>query len=354
MKIVSHRKNNFDFIRIIAAYMVLFSHSYTLYGRHAEEPLGKYSGFIEFGTLGVFIFFIISGYLITESYLRDPNLNAFFIKRIFRIVPGLWVVLFLSAVILGPILTTEPLESYFQSIIFFKYLRGFWFFKISFQLPGVFSENPYPHIVNGSLWSIPIEFAMYILLFISGKLNFLRIKPLFIILTILFSMWLFLPEKQLTEFIFDMNKAQLLKCGIMFFMGSFLQICSFKQYLNQKITTGFILSLFGASIFFLPSKFGLLILFFVLPLITLYLSFASWIKLQKIFAFGDFSYGIYLYAFPVQQTLIYFFKNKFSLMGFILTSAVITLFFGILSWFLIEKPLIEYSRKLLKNNNIIG
>jgi peptidoglycan/LPS O-acetylase OafA/YrhL len=302
---------------------------------------------MQFGTLGVFIFFIISGYLITESYLRDSLFSHFFIKRAFRIVPGLWVAILLSALILGPLLTIEPLSSYFTDSIFYKYIRSLWFFKLAFELPGLFLNNPYAKIVNGSLWSIPIEFSMYILVFLCGKLNFIRLKPLLSILLLLILLWLFLPRKQLTEYLFDMNKAELLKCGLMFFMGAFLQICAYKKYVKYLQTSVFILSITVLTCFLLPTSYGQLLLFFTLPPIVIYLAFAPWLKSQKLFTYGDFSYGIYLYAFPVQQTVIYFYINKISLAEYIFVSAIITLGFGIMSWFLVEKPLVAFSRKLL-------
>ncbi|TFF34045.1 acyltransferase family protein [Mucilaginibacter psychrotolerans] len=71
------RNNNFDLLRFTAAVMVIFSHTYLVNGQFSNEPLQKLIGFIDFGALGVKIFFIISGYLITKSLYRQPTLGSF-------------------------------------------------------------------------------------------------------------------------------------------------------------------------------------------------------------------------------------------------------------------------------------
>ena len=110
--------NNLNAIRLIAAFLVLFGHSFVFLG--LPEPL--FLSWDHLGPLAVYIFFTISGYLITESWDRDPHLGRFFARRALRIFPGLAICIVLSAFILGPMLTTLSLNEYFKSTITWNYL----------------------------------------------------------------------------------------------------------------------------------------------------------------------------------------------------------------------------------------
>lgn len=146
--------------------MVLYGHSFVLLG--LREPL--FMSWLPLGPLGVFIFFTISGYLVSESWDRDPHLLRFFQRRLLRILPGLAVCVLLTVGVLGPLLTTLPLADYFSNPHTLGYLRTIGLY-ITYYLPGVFDGNRYPNAVNGSLWSLPVEFLMYIVVALVGVLH---------------------------------------------------------------------------------------------------------------------------------------------------------------------------------------
>src|SRR5262245_17166512 len=108
------RTNNFDFIRWLAATMVVFSHDHAVLGRN-DEPLARLSGgFATFGTIGLDVFFVTSGYLVMQSFMRRDDLRYFVAARVLRIFPGLFVSLLVSAFVIGPLATTLPLGQYLR------------------------------------------------------------------------------------------------------------------------------------------------------------------------------------------------------------------------------------------------
>ena len=150
------RNNNFDAVRLVAAIAVIFSHSFLIAeGTQAHEPLIWLTGKqCILGLVGVFIFFAISGYLVTQSYEETDSPVRFLVKRALRIWPGLFVVLIVVALVIAPIVTTLPLSDYLHGAAPYRYIIGNMAFDASYQheLPGVmFVDNPVGLEVNGVL-----------------------------------------------------------------------------------------------------------------------------------------------------------------------------------------------------------
>lgn len=154
----------FDCVRILAAIAVLFSHSYALVKQDANEPLILLTnGGTAIREIAVYAFFAISGYLVTQSWMRDPSVIRFTTRRPLRIVPALVFVIVASFAIFGPLTTTMSLSDYFSSPQAWTYLSKVLIYPVQYGLPGVFEHNPYPNVVNGSLWSLRLEFALYVI-----------------------------------------------------------------------------------------------------------------------------------------------------------------------------------------------
>src|SRR5579864_9851466 len=119
-----HRANNFDFVRLVAALSVVFSHSFLIAeGTQAHEPFVVLTGNqCVLGLVGVFVFFVISGYLVTDSFCRHPNPSAFVLRRAARIYPGLAVNGLVIACVIGPIVTSLTLSDYFADPKFREFL----------------------------------------------------------------------------------------------------------------------------------------------------------------------------------------------------------------------------------------
>ena len=153
------RAPGMDVLRLAAATLVIVAHSYAL-TNHAE-PLQRFGG-PEFGDIAVAVFFAISGFLVTASWVSDSRLRSFVLRRALRILPALWVVLLLTTFVMGVVVTDVPVTSYLTSLSTWRYpLERALVFSTRPDLPGVFTTNPYGTPVNGSLWTLPVEVTAY-------------------------------------------------------------------------------------------------------------------------------------------------------------------------------------------------
>ncbi len=179
-----HRQNHFNLLRILLAAGVLLSHCFPLTaGRYAfdGEPWFFFTHSTRLlGTTCVLGFFVISGYLVSESFHRAVGLRDYFAARMLRIYPGAIACAALSALVIGPAVSTETPASYFSDTHVWRYVvhtgtflgsrRFLLTFQIQDWLPGVFSTNPIPGLMNGSIWTIPWEILCYLLLVPVGML----------------------------------------------------------------------------------------------------------------------------------------------------------------------------------------
>ncbi|MBO0798929.1 MAG: acyltransferase, partial [Blastocatellia bacterium] len=156
------RHNNFDCLRLIAALMVLCSHSFALTGTPFEPFVAWFGGYDTGGGMGVAIFFIISGFLVSGSVERRATID-YLASRALRIVPALAVVTCFEVLLLGPAFTTLSLSAYFSDFSTWSHLANPLIYRIDLWLPGTFKELP-NSAVNGSLWTLPYECSLYLIL----------------------------------------------------------------------------------------------------------------------------------------------------------------------------------------------
>lgn len=334
-------QNNYDFLRIFAATCICFTHSFNLIGRDAFEPMMRLSGGrFDFSFLGLSIFFSISGYLITKSVYTSSSLPGYFWKRFLRIQPLLIVVCILTVFILGPVFTVLPAHEYFTTPGTWTYFRNiFPATGIQFRLPGVFSSNVYNTGVNGSLWTLIVEERLY--LAVSVFFFFKKSMKLFAFMMLMVNI-LFV----LKGFLFQGTIAQYLDGSHVFYAMIFLNAgvmyqlaISFKALLRNKIT---LLTLpILAVCLALPFLASLLVI--VIPFCIILLGQVS-AATNRAGRWGDFTYGIYIFAFPIQQTLIachLFVQSPYSL--FLATMGIV-LPLSALSWHLLEKRCLSYKK----------
>jgi peptidoglycan/LPS O-acetylase OafA/YrhL len=134
--------NNFDALRLLAAWLVLFSHCYPLVGADRPDPYAAAIGIDTLGGVGVTIFFTLSGYLVAESFSRSTNVFDFIWRRLRRIYPALVACVLVCALLLGPLVTRLSFGEYFSSPLFSVYLQTMSAWSIRFALPGVFENTP--------------------------------------------------------------------------------------------------------------------------------------------------------------------------------------------------------------------
>lgn len=346
------RDNNFNLIRFIAASLVLVSHCFPLfYGNSDGEPLKRLVG-LSFGTVAVDLFFISSGFLIANSLFHKKSLAYFIQARILRIYPGLIVSLFFCVFVLGLFFTTLTTSAYLTEFQTYKFLfkNMVLFFGEEATLPGVFQTLPWANTVNGSLWTLPFEVRAYALLVLIGvvlgycekKWKVFGIKEFYLLIPI-FGMGIYLFDHFHTILPISYFGAEYARLLSMFFIG-----VAFYRYREQIVLSNklffilvalLVMSGFHNSLFFVVYNCTLAYLIF-------YLAYVPKGFIRKFNAYGDYSYGIYIYAFPVQQTVIALNPN-INLFTFFLTSLVITFFFAYFSWQFIEKKALK-----LKNTKI--
>ena len=160
------RDNNFNLIRVVAAFAVLIHHSFELTIGISDAGTSQRILGINMGSIAVDIFFITSGFLVTGSLLARQSVIDYLWARFLRIFPALMIMLVLTVFGVGVFFTSLPLSSYLSNSKTYIYLikcttliTG-----VAFTLPGVFHGNPYKDIVNSSLWTMPYEIRMYVIL----------------------------------------------------------------------------------------------------------------------------------------------------------------------------------------------
>lgn len=332
-----HKDNNLNLLRLIAALMVLYAHSFAFYG---NSP-AKFIGLASYGGLGIEIFFIISGYLIVKSWDFTPSAASFLIKRSLRIFPALIVVVLLSMFVLGPMFTTLTVSEYFAHPQFWSYLKNVFLYPV-FYLPGVLEHARIPNAVNGSLWSLPVEFFMYLvvmglgLLLKGGRWIYTAVTALFA-LTVVFWCWRDAP----LVVIYGTDVRNVFLTGIYFMIGA----CYAKWRLERWFSLSGVCVLTMATILLAPyAAFSKFLLWLALPYVVLAYGLSrSWLG-SWINQVGDCSYGVYIYAFPVQQFVLLKFPN-ISYPTYLFVTIVITLVLGYASWHLVEKRVLKFKPK---------
>lgn len=333
--LTSGRQNNFDLIRLMAAMMVLFSHAFALTQglAHGLDPLNRLThGSLNFGSLGVTIFFVISGFLITGSYDHTRNLGRFLRSRVLRIFPALWIVILLTAFIVGPLFTSDALWRYITNPDTYRYLITLSVFVPVYHLPGVFLRNPYPHDMNGSLWTLTYELRFYLLVAVLGVLGLLR---KWIILG------LFVTNSLLLHFGVGGGNT-----GLFEFFSIGMVLYAFRHRISLSWTAAVITLAVAVAVavacwpeeallrpvWLLCGGYWVIWLAYFPPLR----------KASRITRFGDVSYGTYIYAFLIQQILIALVGVSMPWWLNFALALPITLAVATVSWYGIEKRALAF------------
>jgi len=283
------RANNFDGLRLAGALGVLWSHMFLLTGgTQPRTPIGG-----NYGLISVLMFFSISGYLVSLSWQRDPHAGRFLARRALRILPGVAVALLVI-----------------HAAVNLLGLSGF-------------PANPY-HQLNESLWTIPLEIYCYIILagiLIATKragawMAFLMIGGVVV-------------SRALDSYV------ALFSYGLFFAAG--VLVADHGLLRRPAIMVGMLIVAMG----FIVAHDFLIVRALLLPLAVIYIGNQSWPIMRRAGRFGDLSYGIYIYAWPVQQiTVAYLPDAPFTLL--LVISLAVTTGLAWLSWLFIEKPALAF------------
>lgn len=330
------RDNNFTLLRFSAAMTVLFAHSIAVLGLPPEREFFFNRIGFSLGEMGLDMLFVTSGFLVTASLVGRQDLIAYLWARILRVYPGLLVMLVLTVFLLAPALTSLPRAEYYASPLTWEYFRkcATLIGGVRYSLPGVFDNVPLKGEFNGSLWTMPVEVRMYLYLAaIWVALAFMpavRIKAMRFVLPIsAVALLAMVLGPRLTGGVVNGANIRV----FMFLYGSSLYLWRDKVPVGPWLLAGILAALVLAS--FDKSVFFLVYLACLAPLV-LHLVYVPGGRIRAFNDWGDYSYGVYIYAFPVQQTLAFLFPAM-TLAGMMASSAVVSVSIAILSWKLIEE-----------------
>lgn len=344
-------KNNYDFIRFLAASFVIITHAYALKGiEDGNDFLGQLIGArYPFSFFGVRIFFLISGYLILQSFERKKSYLDYLWKRFLRIIPGLFVLVLFMIFIFGPIFSVYTIKDYFTNTQTYQMMRSVTIYRLNGVLPGVFFENNQAQLL-GSLWTLPYEFSMYIGVMILGAIKLLD-KRSFNLVVWMFSIVICVFYPTYFESIISSWYIPFFRLKIWyviefscFFLGGMLAH-QFREKIRFKFNIFLsILLVFAVNVYFDNQIITRMMIYSLLPYVIFYLGNLKG-KLNNFGKYGDFSYGIYIYGFPIQQMLVFLTKNKSTVFELQVLSFVIVLPLSILSWHLVEKQALKFKNK---------
>ena len=323
------RVNNFNLLRMIAATAVLVSHAWPLaLGTGTAEPLQDITGY-KLGSTAVTIFFAVSGFFITKSFDRRASLIDFTVARVARIYPALIVVLVLSVAVLGPLATTLPIGTYATEWHSWTYLpHNLLLRHPQWALPGVFAANPGGWAINGSLWTLAHEVTCYVAVVLGGLVGLTRRATLPLVLGVCATLTALVLQDEQGGY-----------AGLMsaMYLPFALGAAAYVYRAHLPLSGWAVLALAGAAaavgvaspayplLHALALSYGALWFGFALP----------WLRGYA--RLGDYSYGMYIYAFPVQQVAVWLMPGS-TPGALIAWSLPVTLVLAIVSWRLIEAP----------------
>ncbi|TAM50240.1 MAG: acyltransferase [Paraburkholderia sp.] len=335
--------NNADLMRLLAAFAVLWTHSYGL-APHlgVQEPIGSFLGFDQAGPLGVKFFFFLSGILVTNSWLTRQSPIRFALARFFRIFPALLLSATFCIFVIGPVFSSIPLAQYFSNTETFTavFLAPY----REYLIPGLFSSNPIKY-TNGAIWTIRYELAMYILLLALGMLGLFKHK---VVSTV------FLVAVMAESFVFPNNITFISLSNVnvagylpgFFAFGALFAVHKNSIAIDAKLVIG--CALIAAMCIDGPGfRYAFWAAFLVACLWAMTLP-----ALRKLRLPGDFSYGVYVFAWPIQQCLAQVMPHSV-LYAHQTFTFLLSLLCAMLSWYAVEKPCMQFGRLLADSIDLI-
>lgn len=321
------RANGLNFIRLVLALGVIVWHSFALSGVDVEwHPLRQV-----LGEIWVDGFFAISGFLIVSSWVRDPHPVRFLRARLLRILPAFWVCLVVTAFVIVP-LATGVLGSGNVSYV----IRNFALWVFQFDIDGTPRDVPYPSVWNGSIWTLAWEFACYLLVLGMGLTRLLRKRAtLWALFGACFAGTVAISLGLVNNWFLATGS----RFGIMFLAGAL--IWQHRDRIPVNVVT------ISASLIIAVSSLALpdYRLLAALPLAFLVLAAGAKISAPRLRLANDISYGVYIYAFPIQQVLAIGGAWALGIPVFAGMAMALTVPVAALSWFAIEKPALRLKKK---------
>lgn len=332
--LTSFRGPGFDHVRLVAAIIVLLHHSRGLqYPDVRDDPLLHFSaGFMDFGRFAVVIFFAISGFLVTPSLLRTGSVVNYAVHRSIRIFPGLIVNVALTIFVLGPILTTVPLRSYFSDPQTYLYAKNILTLVVNY-LPGVVGSDGNQVSVNGVLWTLHFEVLCYILLGMIGALGLLgRRNYVFLLWCLAYAIYLAIWMAPSFAAILPHRFSTFISLFVYFGSGVLLYLFRSLIPFSPILACASI----AVALVALPLGGGPWVMPICLPYLMVFCGLSA--LPGKVPLKHDLSYGVYLIHAPILLAFSLTFPNMHIWWVGAVVVFLITLVLAYLSWVCVEGP----------------
>jgi len=330
------RENSLDLLRLISASLVIVGHSYAIVGS-GIDPMVKWNGSVYSGLFALHVFFFISGLLVTNSFLRQPDIVRWLFARVLRIFPALCVCLIVTVFVFGLLASTLQPGEYLSNPQTWDYFRGNLFLlNTRFFLPGVFTGSV-QKAMNGPLWSLYLEVRLYACAAV--LLWMLRGRPRQWLTAALGAVavagmlvprpWLFVLGAT------DMH----MTCSVLFLLGALCALWSDKVLIS---TVWLAVIFLAATSYVRTPAFAPLFLIFTGYLVLCF-GFSKF--LSAIHLPGDYSYGVYIYGWPAQQLMAKCFPH-WSAPWNAVSAFAVALGMAAISWHVVEKRSLAQKARL--------
>lgn len=337
--ILQRERNSFDLIRMLAAASVILGHSFSLHPTGGwQDPIEQVFDFTYSGSVAVDAFFFLSGIFVAASFCQSRSLLRFALMRTARILPGLAVCLIITALLVGAAVTSKSLAEYFSSGDVWHYIvKNIQLQKLFTRLPGVFEFNHYKGSINGSLWTLPVEVRCYAMVFLFGVLGgFKRVGWSVALALMLATLAVVYPDALK---VFRVSEDIKLRLPLIFSLGIMFYVNRSHIRIDWKIS---VVALIVAFVF-RSTIFGVFAAY--LFLINTVLVLGSTEFLRRIKLPGDYSFGIYIYGWVIQQCVAHYLPQLESYPSLVLTLPL-SIVAGALSWHFIEAPSLRFARSV--------
>lgn len=337
------RRNNINALRLGLAFVVLLSHSVQLAGGGPDWVGAWTDNSVDLSTMAVDGFFALSGFLILRSYLTSKSTWRYLWRRALRILPAFWVCLIVSAFVIGPIssLVAGKSLSLYPSGEAASFISSNSLLLIrQFEIEGAYGGMP----VNGSLHTLFYEFLCYLGVALLGVLGVTRWGPKPIVV-LLCTVWVFIIVTTTIEpalVVGHPARELLLRYGSMFLAGMLLLVLADRVRLTRTrfaLAGGLILAALAAASLISGERALIAYIVLAAPAVAfVVLSVGAGAQVAQVGSRRDLSYGLYVYAWPVQATLLVAGAGAWWTPGFVLASLAISLGCALLSWSWVESP----------------
>lgn len=336
---INKHNNALNAMRFIASLMVIIAHAFTLsQGPKCIDIISQLTNErVGTGALAVLILFFSSGLLVSKSILTRKNNKQYIKNRFLRIFPSLIFIVLLTVFVIGPIMTNYSLVAYFTSVDTYKYLLNMFLIPVH-SLPGVFEGNIFSNTVNGSLWTLPVEFLCYMLLLLVFNMKILNKKVVNI----------FFPVALISFLVINYGSIESLNSIRGYIYPMYMFYLGVVAYMNKdKIVLNTKYALVGLLLLCIITYMGYVdaAMFLIFPYVFLTFIYYTFECGVKVGSLGIFSYGIYLCGFPIQQMLVSFYGGKMSPYINILVSVPMAIITGYLIYYITERPLHKKSSR---------